>query len=91
MTAKTPEGRAWVEKKLSEAFAEEWDPRRPSTVEVVEEGQRIGLRFRVSGSKGVWKDIHDEPPVEIATARDAEDLVARGLSIFLMKHPVWPR
>ncbi len=81
----------FLESKLFEAFAEEWDPERPTRAEIVGDGNRIGLHFFAKRRDGSWTLVHDEPAIHLATETDAADLLARGLSIFLMKHPGWPR
>lgn len=82
--------RAWLAKKLSEAVATPWDPDRPTRVELVDQGGLAGLRFFALKRSGEWVMVHEEPPVPLASETDADDLLARGLSTFLMKHPTWP-
>ena len=87
----TVNARAILNRKLAELFREEWDPARPTRVETVERDGAVGLRFFVRKSDGTWVTVHDEPPVVLVTEADVDDLLARGLSTFLMKHPAWPR
>jgi hypothetical protein len=87
----TVDARAILDRKLAESFAEEWDPARPTRVETMEHDGAVGLRFFVSKSDGSWVTVHDEPPVVLTTEVDVDDLLASGLSTFLMKHPAWPR
>ena len=87
----TDSARAALERKLAESFAEQWDPARPTRVETVEHDGAVGLRFFARKSDGNWVAVHDEPPVVLATEVDIDDLLANGLSTFLMKHPAWPR
>lgn len=77
-------------KKVTEAFATPWDPDRPTRVEIVESDGLVGLRFFAQRRSGEWALVHEEPSVYLASETDADDLLARGLSIFLMKHPTWP-
>jgi hypothetical protein len=79
-----------LERKLAESFAQEWDPARPTRAEIVEQGDAVGLRFFTRKRDGGWVMVHDESPVVLATDDDVDDLLARGLSCFLMKHPAWP-
>lgn len=80
-----------LEKKLAEAFAQQWDANRATRVEIVRAvDDAAGLRFSTQKSDGSWAVVHEEPPIRLATETDADDLLARGLSIFLMKHPAWP-
>ena len=81
----------YLSDKLSHAFSEEWDPARPTRVQVVDEGCLTGLRFFVKRRDGSWSLAHEELPVALATPADVDELLARALSIFLMKHPGWPR
>jgi hypothetical protein len=87
----TVDARTVLERKLAESFAEEWDPARPTRVETVESDGAVGLRFFARKPDGAWIAVHDEAPVLLATETDVDDLLARGLSTFLMKHPAWPR
>ena len=82
---------SYLKIKLSQAFSEEWDPRRPTRVDVIEESDSIGLRFFVRGRDGSWLLAHEESLVRLETPADVDALLARALSIFLMKHPGWPR
>lgn len=83
--------RSFLDRKLAEFFAEEWDPARPTRAEVIESDGSLGLRFFVRRADGSWIVVHEEPLVSLTTNIDVDDLLARGLSIFLMKHPAWPR
>jgi hypothetical protein len=83
--------RAMLDRKLVESFAEEWDPSLPTRAETVESDGAVGLRFFARKPDSAWVVVHDEPPVVLATEIDVDDLLARGLSNFLMKHPAWPR
>ncbi len=49
-------------RKLSEATETPWDPDRPTRVELVEDGARIGLRFLAMKRTGEWVMVHEEPP-----------------------------
>jgi len=80
-----------IQKKLDEGFQKKWHPQRLSRAEVFEINEAIGLRFYVQNKNVCWILVHDEPPVELADETQAEDLVARGISSFLMKHPLWPK
>ncbi|GJL61926.1 MAG: hypothetical protein NPIRA04_05800 [Nitrospirales bacterium] len=80
-----------VTKKLTESFEEQWDRDRPTRFEVVEWGEKVGLLLFAQKSDGNWSLIHDEPPIYLETEVDVDDLLARALSIFLMKHPEWLR
>jgi hypothetical protein len=49
-----------------------------------------GLRYLVQGRDGTWVEVHADPLVALADEAAIDDLLAHGLSIFLMKHPGWP-
>lgn len=83
--------RPYLDTKLQQAFSEEWDADRPTRVEIFEEGGATGLRFLARRRDGSWSPVHEEPPVALATPGDVDDMLARALSVFLMKHPGWPR
>ena len=83
--------RTYLQLKLRQAFAEEWDPNRPSRVELVEEGCSTGLRFFVRRRDQSWVTVYETSPVKLITHEDVDDLVASALSVFLMKHTNWPR
>jgi len=83
--------RALVDKKIAEAFRKEWHPQRPSRADIFETNDAIGLRFYVQNKDACWTLVHEEPPVSLADEIQAEDLVARGISSFLMEHPLWPK
>jgi hypothetical protein len=83
--------RSFLDQKLAESFAEEWDPARPTRAEVIESDGSLGLRFFVRKADGSWIVFYEEPAVPLTTNSDVDDLLARGLSVFLMKHPAWPR
>ena len=81
----------YLMRKLDQAFADEWDPNRPTRVEVIEESGATGLCFLARRRDGSWSCAHEEPPVPLSTSADVDNMLARGLSLFLMKHPSWPR
>jgi hypothetical protein len=83
--------RSYLEMKLRQAFSEEWDPERPTRVEVVEDGDLVGIRLLVRRRDEIWSLVHEEIPVALGCRQDADDLLARSLSVFLMQHPNWPR
>ncbi|TVR11191.1 MAG: hypothetical protein EA385_01835 [Salinarimonadaceae bacterium] len=83
--------RHYLDEKLRQAFSEEWDPKRPTRVEIVEDGELIGLRFLARRRDGSWSAVHEEPHFALASRQDVDDFLARALSVFLMKHPGWPR
>lgn len=87
----TVNARAFLDRKLAELFAEEWDPARPTRVQTIDRDGAVGLRFFVRKSDGTWVKVHDEPAAALVTEVDVDDLLASGLSTFLMKHPAWPR
>lgn len=76
--------------KLGQSFSEEWDPNRPTRVEVIEESGATGLCFLARRRDGTWSSVHEESPVPLETSADVDNMLARGLSLFLMKHPSWP-
>jgi hypothetical protein len=83
--------RALLDKKINEAFCREWHPQRRSRAEVFDADNGTGLRLFVQRRDGSWVQVHKEPPVVLEDEDDVSDLLARGLSAFLMKHPEWPR
>jgi len=80
-----------LRKKLAEAFAEQWDPLRPTRVEIIEEDDLVGLRLLAMDGDGGWHTVHQEPPLVLTSYAEVDDLLARSLSIFLMEHPRWPK
>lgn len=80
-----------LQAKLQQAFSEEWDPERPTRFEIFEQSGAIGLRFIVRRQDGTWSAVHEEPPVTLLSPDEVDDLLARALSVFLMKHPGWSR
>lgn len=81
----------WLNHRLAEAFEAEWDPLRPTRGEITRHDCRVGLKFFTRKRDGNWVLVHEEPAVELQNRTEAGDLLARGLSVFLMKHPGWPR
>lgn len=83
--------RGYLEKKMREAFQDEWDPKRPTSFEFIGDGNVVGLRFYKRRQDGSLQLVYEEPPTSLTSKKCVDDLIARGLSIFLMKHPSWPR
>ena len=69
--------RAMLAAKLSEAFAEPWDPKRPAKAEVFDVGERVGVRFFAMKRTGEWVIVHEETPMPVLTQEDADGLLAR--------------
>lgn len=80
-----------VQKKIDEGFQKEWHPHRQTRADVFEANNAIGLKFYVQNKDACWMLMHEETPVRLNDENQAEDLVARGISSFLMKHPLWPK
>ena len=88
-----------LHRKLAEAFAEGWaraegidaqldlDTASDPTTGAVSGG----VAFRVADRAGAWHVVHHARMDGIADPVALDDWLAQGLSIFLMKHPVWPR
>lgn len=80
-----------LERLVAEADVGSWDPDRPARAVVVRDDGSAGLRFETLRRDGTWALAHEEPAVALADDAAVDDLVARALSTFLMKHPTWPR
>lgn len=88
-----------LQRKLGETFSNTWE--HANAVDAVldpltefseqTEILRGGVSFRVKDSGGVWHVVHHEAMREIRTNDELDDWLARGLSRFLMKHPMWPK
>lgn len=85
------EFRSYLDRKLRQAFSEEWDLKRPTRVEMIQIGDLIGLRFLVRRRDASWAVVYEESPVALETTAAVDEMLARALSMFLMKHPGWPR
>ena len=59
--------------------------------QVADDAVIAGLAFLVQSKAGSWVEMHREPAAKLASEAEVDDLLARGLSIFLMKHPSWPK
>jgi hypothetical protein len=86
-----------VERKVAEAQSARWEHSQPLAIRLDPAPQIsgdvvvTGLAFLVQSECGLWIEIHREATVRIACEDGVDDLLARGLSIFLMKHPSWPK
>jgi hypothetical protein len=86
-----------VERKVAEAQSARWEHSQPVTIrldpppEISGHAVITGLAFLVQSERGSWVEIHREPAAKMASEGEVDDLLARGLSIFLMKHPSWPK
>jgi hypothetical protein len=80
-----------LDRKLGQAFSIPWDEQRVARAQVVEDRDLFGLSFFVQKRNGQWIEVHREPCVPLSNESEIDDLVARGLSTFLMCHPSWPR
>jgi hypothetical protein len=88
---------ARLERKLDEARSAHWEHTQPIAI-ALDPAPRVagdvitaGLVFRVQSSRREWIEVHREPQIAMRREDDVDDLLARGLSIFLMKHPAWPK
>ncbi len=90
---------ARLSRKLAEVEADKAEHKNVQDV-LVDEGTHLdpvdgslsgGLAFRVRDGGGVWHVIHHERMDRLHRAIDLDDALARGFSIFLMKHPSWPK
>lgn len=88
-----------LKRKLAEAFAqgqaraEGLDARLdPDTAADPASGTVSGgVSFCVTDRAGRWHVVHHARMEAITDPVALDDWLARGLSIFLMKHPIWPR
>lgn len=88
-----------LRRKLTETFAETWDHTNP--VDAVLDPDTAfderagvmhgGISFRVKDSRGAWQVVHHEPMGQLHDVVELDNWLARGLSQFLMKHPIWPK
>jgi hypothetical protein len=86
-----------LERKLDEARASPWEHGQPIAIDldpaprVSSDAVTVGLVFRVQSSRHEWIEVHREPETEMTREDEVDDMLARGLSVFLMKHPAWPK
>jgi hypothetical protein len=87
-----------LERKLAEARASTWEHTQPLEIALdldesdAGDGSVVaGARYLVQKRSGEWVTVHEEPAVKMSDEIAVDDFLARGLSIFLMKHPSWPR
>lgn len=86
-----------LERKLDEARSSPWDHTQPIAIDldptprIAADALAAGLVFRVQSSRSEWVEVHREPETAMMREDDVDDLLARGLSVFLMKHPGWPK
>jgi hypothetical protein len=86
-----------IERKLAEAQAARWEHSQPLAIRldpppaIADDAVIAGLAFLVQSKAGAWVEMHREPATKLASEAEVDDLLARGLSIFLMKHPAWPK
>jgi len=88
-----------LQRKLAEAFAQGWARAEgldalldPDTAADPASGALSGgIAFRVTDRAGLWHVVHHARMENIADPVALDDWLAGGLSIFLMKHPTWPR
>lgn len=74
---------------LKRAFAEDWDPVRPTSAELFLSENKIGIRFFIRRNDLPAYVVHEEVASFLESREDADDFIARALSNFLMKHPTW--
>jgi hypothetical protein len=86
-----------IERKVAEAQAARWEHSQPLAIrldpppQIADDAVIAGLAFLVQSKAGAWVEMHREPAAKLASEAEVDDLLARGLSIFLMKHPSWPK
>jgi hypothetical protein len=86
-----------IERKVAEAQAARWEHSQPLAIrldpppEIADDAVIAGLVFSVQSKAGAWVEVHREPAAKLASEAEVDDLLARGLSVFLMKHPSWPK
>lgn len=83
--------RQYLQSRLDIAFFEQWDPRRPTRVEIVHDDNSFGLRFFCMKRGTEWSLVHQEPTAVLLTIEDVDEFIAGAISAFLMKHPNWHR
>jgi hypothetical protein len=87
-----------LRRKLAVAAADREQNAQPQDA-VLDEGTALDTRgalqgaiyFRVQDAAGAWHVMHRETLDGVEDAAALDDVLARGLSLFLMKHPTWPR
>jgi hypothetical protein len=89
---------ARLQRKLAEAAADKAEHKNVQDIQLDDDTRldgdgRLtgGLSFRVRDSKGAWHVVHRERMDGLLEASELDDVLARGISIFLMKHPSWPQ
>jgi hypothetical protein len=87
-----------LQRKVAEARASTWEHTQPLEIELDLQGDTAGdgsvvagARYLVRKQSGEWVTVHQEPVVRLSDEVAIDDFLARGLSVFLMKHPSWPR
>jgi len=83
--------------KIARVMKQPWEHTQPISIELHPatamrpDGMlTAGLHYLVQGRDGAWVEVYADPPVALADDAAVDDLLAHGLSIFLMKHPSWP-
>lgn len=86
-----------LERKVEQALSATWEHTQPVAIsldpppsEQPDGSLLAGASFSVQRRDGSWKEIHREQPVTLADEDAVDDFLARGLSVLLMKHPIWP-
>lgn len=86
-----------LEGKIAQALRQPWEHTRPISIELhpatamqPNGAVSAGIRYLVQSRDGAWVEIHGDAPVMLVDEAAVDDLLAHGLSIFLMKHPSWP-
>lgn len=88
---------ARAERKVAESQSARWEHSQLLAIwldpspKMAGDAVIVGFAFLVQSKRGSWVEIHRKPAAKLTSADEIDDLLARGLSIFLMKHPSWPK
>lgn len=88
-----------LKRKIAEAGTDAWESAQAQEL-TLDDDTRIdpatgilqgGLSFRVKDSAGAWHLVYHERMNDVRAVGDLDNFLAHAFSIFLMKHPTWPK
>ncbi len=89
---------ARLETKLQQCRSATWEHTQPIDIRLDPKPEPMGdapivagVVFLVQSRSGAWIEVHREPASVLSDESAVDDMLASGLSIFLMKHPAWPK
>lgn len=81
----------YLEKKIQESTAHEWDPMRPIKLELNYSDDTYTIRCFVKRRNGSWVSFYELSHNSLITREEADNFFAQTLSTFLEQHHTWPR